>query len=447
MATNDNNKYDITVFGATGLTGSHIVEHVIELSASQPEMYFHGFHWAIAGRNEQQMQQLIQKYMTKYPSATIPEPDILVANVMRRDTLNAMAKQSKVVINAVGPFRFMGEYVVRSCVENNCDYVDVTGEPEFVERMQRTYHDQARKNNTTIVHCCGFDSVPADIGSLYVKELYQEKGWSPVHIEMFLRIYHGEAGIHGGFATYESAVHGVGSAELLREIRKVSGLAKLPRPGPQLKLKKGVSYNHDMQMYTIPFPGADTSVVRLSQQLLVSGQAEPPTNSSSNPSQNKNVMPPTVQFAAYMLLPTFWIMLQVCFYGLLFSFLATTPWGRNLLLKHPEFFSKGIFSKQNPTNEQLRQTSFEITLLTKGYQTKTIPVDNHEPDCHVKVMIRGPEPGYIGTPRIVLQCALALLHGKKKGQVPVGVLTPSAAFWNTDLLKRLPSVDITFEEV
>ena len=126
MATNDN-RYDITVFGATGLTGSHIVEHVIELSTLQPEMYFQGFRWAIAGRNQEQMQQLVQKYMTKYPSATIPEPDIVVANVMRRDTTDAMAKQSKVIINAVGPFRFMGEYVVRSCVENSCDYVDVTG--------------------------------------------------------------------------------------------------------------------------------------------------------------------------------------------------------------------------------------------------------------------------------------------------------------------------------
>ena len=242
-------------------------------------------------------------------------------------------------------------------------------------------------------------------------------------------------------------VHGVGSAELLREIRKVSRLAKLPRPGPQLKLKKGVNYNHDMQMYTIPFPGSDTSVVRLSQQLLVSGQGQPPSDPSNNCSQNKNIMPPTVQFAAYMLLPTFWVMLQMCFYGLIFSFLATTPWGRNLLLKYPEFFSKGIFSKQNPTDEQLRQTSFEITFMTKGYRSKTIPVDNSEPDCQVKVIVRGPELGYIATPRIVLQCALALLHGKKNGQVPVGVLTPSAAFWNTDLLKRLPSVGITFEEV
>ncbi|KAI9259518.1 saccharopine dehydrogenase [Phascolomyces articulosus] len=443
MATNEE-RYDITVFGATGLTGSHIVEHVIELSASQPEMYSQRFRWAIAGRNNEQMQQLVQKYMNKYPGATIPEPAILVANVMRRDTTDAMAKQSKVIINAVGPFRFMGEYVVRSCVENGCDYVDVTGEPEFVERMQRTYHEQARKNNTTIVHCCGFDSVPADIGSLFVKELYQKKGWSPVHIEMFLRVYCGESGIHGGYATYESAVHGVGSAEVLREIRKMSGLAKLPRPGPPLKLKRGVSYNHNMQMYTIPFPGSDSSVVRLSQQLIVSGQAQPSTIGSST---KQKIMPPTIQFAAYMLLPTFWIMVQMVFYGLIFSFLATTPWGRNLLLNHPERFSKGVFSKKNPTDEQLRQTSFEVTLMSKGYQSKTIPPDNHEPDCHVKAVVRGPELGYIATPRIVLQCALALLHGKRNGQVPVGVLTPSAAFWNTNLLERLPTVGITLEEV
>ncbi|KAI9495351.1 Saccharopine dehydrogenase-domain-containing protein [Zychaea mexicana] len=434
-------RYDITVFGATGLTGSHIVEHVFELSVSQPEMYAQGFRWAIAGRNQERMKELVQEYMSKYPGATIPEPDILIANVVRRDTTDAMAKQSKVIINAVGPFRFAGEYVVRSCVENKCDYVDVTGEPEFVERMQRTYHDQARKNGTTIVHCCGFDSIPADMGSLFVKELYEAKGWSPVHIEMFLRMYSGETGLHGGFGTYESAVHGVGSAEVLREMRKVSGLAKLPRPGPPLKLKNGVHFNRDMQMYTIPFPGSDSSVVRLSQQLLLSGYGQPP-----KPVTNKT-MPPTIQFTAYILLPSFWIMVLMVVYGTIFSFLAATPWGRNLLLNHPERFSHGVFSKKNPTDEQLKDSSFEMTLLAKGYTSRTVPNGNVDPDCNAKIVVRGPEPGYIATPRIVLQSALALLQGKANGQVPFGVLTPSAAFWNTDLLKRLPSVGISLEEV
>ena len=123
-------KHDITVFGATGLTGRHIVEHVFELSVSHPEMYGEGFQWAIAGRNEEHMNQLIDTYMAKYPGTKIHKPTVMLANVTRRDTIDAMTKQSKVLINAVGPFRFMGEYVVRSCVENSCDYVDVTGKKE-----------------------------------------------------------------------------------------------------------------------------------------------------------------------------------------------------------------------------------------------------------------------------------------------------------------------------
>jgi short subunit dehydrogenase-like uncharacterized protein len=63
----------------------------------------------------------------RYPNTTIDKPIVLIANVTQREQLDAMTSQSKVVINAVGPFRFMGEYVVRSCVENGCDYVDVTG--------------------------------------------------------------------------------------------------------------------------------------------------------------------------------------------------------------------------------------------------------------------------------------------------------------------------------
>ncbi|KAI8150114.1 saccharopine dehydrogenase [Fennellomyces sp. T-0311] len=423
-------KHDITVFGATGLTGRHIVEHVFELSVSHPEMYGNDFQWAIAGRNVEYMNELIDTYMSKYPGSKIPKPAVIQANVMRRDTIDAMTKQSKVIINAVGPFRFMGEYVVRSCVENGCDYVDVTGEPEFVERMQRTYHEQARKNNTTIIHCCGFDSVKPS-------QLYEARGWTPVHIEMYIRIHCGEAGLHAGYATYESAVHGVGSAELLKEIRKVSALEPLPRPGPPLKLRKGVNYNNDMQGYTFPFPGSDASIVRLSQQLFLTGYAQPPKPSSKP-------MPPTVQFAAYMVMPTFSIMLLVCFYGIIFSFLAGTPWGRNFLLKHPERFTHGVFSKQEPTDEQLQQTSFEIVLQSKGYKSNAILAG--EPDCAAKVIIRGPELGYIATPRMVLQCAFTLLNGKSSDQVPLGVLTPSVAFWNTDLLKRLETVGITFEQ-
>lgn len=121
--------YDITIFGATGLTGKYVVEQFYEL-ASSPSQRDHlptNFKWAIAGRAEGKLTDIIFELENKYPKANIQRPAILVANIVRREQLDTMAQQSKVLINAVGPYRFMGEYVIRSCVEQQCHYVDVSG--------------------------------------------------------------------------------------------------------------------------------------------------------------------------------------------------------------------------------------------------------------------------------------------------------------------------------
>ncbi|CAO3689068.1 hypothetical protein CU097_014286 [Rhizopus azygosporus] len=426
-----NKQFDITVFGATGLTGKQIVRHLYQLSQEHPSLYPSQFKWAIAGRSEDKLQAVLDEIVSQYPESTLSKPTILTAAVTQRDRLDAITSQTKVLINAVGPFRFMGEYVVRSCVEQGCDYVDVTGEPEFVERMQRTYHDKAVTNHTSIVHCCGFDSVPSDLGVLYTKNLYAERGWTPTQIEMFLRIHVGEAGMRGGYATFESAVHGFGSAELLREIRKASNLKKLEYVGQRLTFHKGVTKDREFG-YHVPFIFADPSVVRLSQQIFATGLVQDKTDRPA---------PPTTQFAAYLLLPSLWAVILYVIYGYIFSFLATIHWGRQLLLKHPEFFSAGLFSKEHPTQTQLDQASFEVILRSKGYEG-AISV-SEPPNRSMKVVVRGPEAGYVATPRIVIQCALVMLLQKER--VPPGVLTPSTAFWQTDLIQRLGYVGITFD--
>jgi hypothetical protein len=232
-------------------------------------------------------------------------------------------------------------------------------------------------------------------------------------------------------------VHGFGSAELLREIRKASTLPKLPSAeGQKLSFHKGVTKDEEFG-YHVPFVFADPSIVRLSQQLFLSGSA-------NTEKQKPNVtLPPTVQFAAYMLLPSIWIMVLYTIYGFIFSFLAGSPWGRNLLLGHPELFSHGLFSKEHPTQTQLDQCSFEIILRSKGYDHQ--PTPGEAPNKTINVVARGPEPGYVATPRIVLQCAMAILNNKKEGYVPSGVLTPSTAFWETDLIDRLRYVGITYD--
>ncbi|KAG0169894.1 hypothetical protein DFQ28_002827 [Apophysomyces sp. BC1034] len=429
-------KFDITIFGATGLTGKKIVDHVYELSATQSKQFPPGFRWAVAGRDEDRLHEIVEAVEKQYPSASISRPGVIVANVVRRETVDEMTRQSKVLINAVGPFRFMGEYVVRSCVEQGCDYVDVTGEPEFVERMQRTYHTQAERKQVTIVHSCGFDSVPTDMGVLWIKQLYTSRGWTPAWIEMFLRV-HAPDGLRAGYATYESAVHGFGSVELLREIRKVSGLTPLPRPtGPRLRFHKLLTWDKKLG-YHVPFLFADPSIVRLSQQLFLTGYAKPRAATTGA------TMPPTVQFAAYLLLPSLRVAFAYYFYGFIFSILASSPWGRRVLLNNPERFSHGVFSKKHPTDDMLRKSSFEIVLRSKGYD-KSVGFDG-DPNQNITVVVRGPEAGYVATPRIVLQCALTLLLTDKP-KLPVGVLTPSVAFWNTDLIDRLQQVGITYTQ-
>lgn len=303
--------------------------------------------------------------------------------------------------------------------------------------------------------------VPSDLGVLYIKRLFAARGWTPAHIEMFLRIYTGPSGLRVGYATFESAgkfvymsacflvltkncllnhiytVHGFGSVELLREIRKVSNLAPLPRTGPKLAFHKRLTYDRELQMYHVPFQFADPSVVRLSQQLFLTGYGEPPKKTTEP-------MPPTIQFAAYVLLPSLWIAFLYLIYGFIFSFLAASPWGRNMLLRNPERFTHGVFSKAEPSDADLRDTHFEMLFRAKGYPSKI--VGTGAPEQIIRLVVRGPEMGYIATPRIVLQCALTLLRKKPEQVVPLGVLTPSVAFWNTDLIEKLQLVGITFEQ-
>jgi short subunit dehydrogenase-like uncharacterized protein len=106
-----------------------------------------------------------------------------------------------------------------------------------------------------------------------------------------------------------------------------------------------------------------------------------------------------------------------------------------------------LFSRDGPSDQQLQETSFEILLRAKGYSSNSAPSSAAEPDVNITTKVYGPEPGYVATPRIVVQSALTLLEGKQKKIIPVGVLTPSVAYWQTSLIDRLQEVGIKFEKI
>lgn len=114
-----------------------------------------------------------------------------------------------------------------------CDYLDISGEPEFMERMEANYHEKAEETGSLIVSACGFDSMPAELGLLF-----NSKQWVPPsvpnQIEAYLSLESNKK-IAGNFGTYESAVLGVANAKKLQELRR--SRPRRPRPSVSLHIK------------------------------------------------------------------------------------------------------------------------------------------------------------------------------------------------------------------
>lgn len=154
--------FDIVVWGATGFTGRLITEY---LAAHAPDHV----KLAVAGRNKQKLEQILASANphNRVISILIGEADDLAS-------LDAIAIQTKVVISSAGPYLKYGFGLVDACVRSKTDYVDLTGEPEFIRAIIEKHHEQAQRDGTLIVPSCGFDSVPSDLGTLMYLNLMQD---------------------------------------------------------------------------------------------------------------------------------------------------------------------------------------------------------------------------------------------------------------------------------
>ena len=150
--------YDVVVLGATGFTARLATAH---LARTRPE----GLRWALAGRSRERLEKARADLVAIDPSlADLP---IVIVDLTDAAGLGDLAASTKVVINATGPYLLHGEPVVRACAEAGTDYVDLTGEPEFVDRMFVLHHATAMASGARLVHAAGFDSVPHDLGALH----------------------------------------------------------------------------------------------------------------------------------------------------------------------------------------------------------------------------------------------------------------------------------------
>ncbi|KEO90572.1 saccharopine dehydrogenase [Erythrobacter longus] len=182
-------KFDLVIFGATSFVGEITADYMLDKYGADGPV-----RWAVAGRSEAKLAKLKETL----GSAANDLPTIL-ANSDDEASLEAMCDQTRLVISTVGPYALYGDTLVKVCAASGTHYCDLTGETQWIAAMQEAHEDAAKKSGALIVHSCGFDSIPSDMGVHFLQEqISQEFGQTCEKVEMGVQAAKG--GLSGGTA-------------------------------------------------------------------------------------------------------------------------------------------------------------------------------------------------------------------------------------------------------
>tara|TARA_B100001179_G_scaffold55458_1_gene37921 strand:+ start:699 stop:1985 length:1287 start_codon:yes stop_codon:yes gene_type:complete len=187
--TSDNRPYAVILYGATSFVGQITAHYLTNFLSNAKKKDGSNVTWAIAGRDEEKLNELQSKLESKV--------DIIIANSKDSASLDEMTKQTKVIISTVGPYLKYGEPLIKSCAENGTDYVDLTGEAIFIKDMMDKYQDTAKQSGARIVNSCGFDSIPSDLGVYFTQTKAEEKFGEACNV-IHMRVKAAKGGISGG---------------------------------------------------------------------------------------------------------------------------------------------------------------------------------------------------------------------------------------------------------
>lgn len=153
-------EFDLVVFGATSFVGQILVQYLWKRHGLDGEI-----KWAIAGRDADKLAVLKNRL-----GEQARELPTILANASKETDLQNLCSKTRVVVSTVGPYALYGSGLVKVCAESGTDYCDLTGEVQWIARMIEAYEDTAKQSGARIVHCCGFDSIPSDLGVLFLQK-------------------------------------------------------------------------------------------------------------------------------------------------------------------------------------------------------------------------------------------------------------------------------------
>jgi short subunit dehydrogenase-like uncharacterized protein len=408
----DTREFDVVIWGATGFTGQLVAEYMFQQYGVGGDV-----SWAIAGRNLDKLYQ-VAKDVAGNQADQIPK---IIADTTDRDAIFEMVQRTRVVCTTVGPYALYGTVLVEACVTHGTHCCDLTGEVQWMVRTIEQFQFLAESSGAKIVHTCGFDSIPSDLGVFYLQQ--QMRALHDTYaVEVKYRVGETSGGISGG--TVASLMN------MMEEVKQDPSITdiladpyslnpqNMPR-GEDGQDQSAALYDLDFMQWTAPFAmaGVNTRVVRRTNALMQYAYGKDFRYSEAmlmgnGPSGYMKAM--TVAGVS----------------GLVMLTAAFSP-TRSLL--------KQVVPKpgEGPSAEAIAKGSFNILLHGRHPDDRT---------KDIKVKVTGDkDPGYGATSKMLAESAVCL--AKDELEDGGGILTPVAAMGDKLLQRLQASAGMTFSVI
>lgn len=252
---------DIIVFGSTSFVGKILTDYLHRTYGVGKAL-----KWGIGGRSEKKLHDLKESL-----GSSAKDLPVIIADASDETALKNLCGQTRVVVSTVGPYALYGEPLVRVCAETGTDYCDLTGEVQWIRKMIEKYEDKAKSSGARIVHCCGFDSIPSDMGVWFLQQQAQAQFGQPA-LDVRMRVKVAKGGLSGGtVASMINLAREAGSDPQLRKelANPFSICPKQHHSNRRQPSIKAAEYDKDFAVWLAPFVmGAiNTRVVHRSNAL------------------------------------------------------------------------------------------------------------------------------------------------------------------------------------
>ncbi len=406
--------YAVVLYGATSFVGKITAHYLAEFLSANKDASDTTVTWAIAGRDQEKLNELQSNLVSKV--------DIIVANSDDAASLDAMTKQTQVIISTVGPYLKYGELLIKSCVDNGTDYVDLTGEAIFIKDMMDKYQEAAKQSGARIVNSCGFDSIPSDLGVYFTQKQAEAKFDSACDV-IHMRVKAAKGGLSGGtIASMATIFEEVSQDKSRRKQVANPYLLNDDKDAPNVR-QSNVSkpeYDSEHQRWLAPFVMAsiNTRIVHRSNQLL--GYEYGREFKYDEAMWMKDGIKGKLTSYA----------LSAGLLGFATAMMITPS--RELLSKHvlPK-------SGSGPSKEEQENGFFDIRLFGQTANQESI----------VTKVTGDKDPGYGSTSRMLSQAALCLAQDISKDEIGGGFWTPASAMGDKLLTRLEKYAGLSFEVI